>query len=174
MCLLYLCISVLSTQCNTLNILFKSCSFSVLLLVGRNQVLSMFAFFFIWGLIYYILSNKLMCHSFKHWTTIYMQWKDWPIQKELNWILRLAIGERYDLEQVTWILWASFTKWGQNIPVSGWCDVKWDTTNKHTQCLPLPIVTYKGMLPRARCGPMDSGGDRDESDTDVVLRLLTV
>lgn len=81
-------------------LLFNSHSPSVLLLVGRNQVLSVFVFFLIWGLIYYILSNKLMWHSFKHWTMIYMQWKDWPIQKELNWILRPGIYERYDLEQV--------------------------------------------------------------------------
>lgn len=125
------------SQCSAPNVipltlLFNSCSLSVLLLVSRNQVLSMFAFFFIWGLLHYILSNKLMCHSFKHWTMIYMQWKDRPIQKEVNRILRPAICERYKLEQVTWILWASFTKRGQNIPISGWCDIKWDALNKHT------------------------------------------
>lgn len=69
------------SQCSApLTLLFNSCSLSVLLLVSRNQVLSMSAFFLIWGLLLcYILNNKLMCHSFKHWTTIYMQWKDRPV-----------------------------------------------------------------------------------------------
>lgn len=40
--------------------------------------------------------------------------------------------------------------------------------------LSLPAVIYKVMVLDIRYGPMASGDDKDESDIDVVIKLLTI